>query len=135
LRVAPHLREEGASSVRHAVSWFEMPVTDINRAVAFYTTILGTKLAAIAEADGRRFAMFPAEDGVSGAIVQGEGYVPSTEGTLVFLYAGAVLQPVVDRVEVAGGRVLLPRMDMGEFGVAAFIVDTEGNKVALHAMA
>jgi uncharacterized protein len=121
--------------VRHAVSWFEMPVTDIDRAVAFYTTILGTKLAAIAEADGRRFAMFPAEDGVSGAIVQGEGYVPSTEGTLVFLNAGAVLQPVVDRVEVAGGRVLLPRMDMGEFGVAAFIVDTEGNKVALHAMA
>lgn len=121
--------------MRHALSWFEMPVTDIDRAVAFYTTILGTKLAAIAEADGRRFAMFPAEDGVSGAIVQGEGYVPSTEGTLVFLNAGAVLQPVVDRVEVAGGRVLLPRMDMGEFGVAAFIVDTEGNKVALHAMA
>ncbi len=121
--------------MRHAVSWFEMPVTDIDRAVAFYTTILGTRLAGIAETDGWRYAMFPTEDGVSGAIVQGEGYVPSTEGTLVFLNVGDVLQPVMDRVEAAGGQVLLPRMHMGEFGVAAFIVDTEGNKVALHAMA
>jgi uncharacterized protein len=121
--------------VRHAISWFELPVTDIDRAVAFYSTILGTELAAILEADDRRYAMFPAEDGVSGAIVQGEGYLPSTEGALVFLNAGDALQPVVDRVDAAGGRVLLPRMSMGEWGVAAFILDTEGNKVALHAMA
>jgi uncharacterized protein len=66
--------------MRHAISWFELPVTDLDRAVAFYTTILGTSLAEIAEADDRRFAMFPAEDGVSGAIVQGEGYLPSTKG-------------------------------------------------------
>jgi predicted enzyme related to lactoylglutathione lyase len=121
--------------MKHAISWFELPVTDLERAEAFYTTILGTPLAEIAEADDRRFAMFPAEDGVSGAIVQGDGYLPSTEGALVFLNAGDILQPVVDRVEAAGGRVLLPRMDMGQWGVAAFIVDTEGNKVALHAMA
>jgi uncharacterized protein len=121
--------------MRHAISWFELPVTDLDRAVAFYTTILVTPLAEVAEADDRRFAMFPAEDGVSGAIVQGDGYLPSTEGALVFLNAGDILQPVVDRVEAAGGRVLLPRMDMGQWGVAAFIVDTEGNKVALHAMA
>jgi uncharacterized protein len=112
-----------------------LPVTDLERAVAFYGTILGTPLDEIEEADARRFAMFPAEDGVSGAVVQGEGYRPSTEGALVFLNAGDELQPVVDRVEGAGGRVLLSRMDMGEWGVAAFIVDTEGNKVALHAPA
>jgi uncharacterized protein len=121
--------------MRDAVSWFELPVTDLDRARAFYATIVGTSLGEIAEADGRRFAMFPAEGGVSGAIVQGEGYVPSTDGALVFLNAGDALQPVVDRVEEAGGRVLMPRMEMGEWGVAAFIVDTEGNKVALHAPA
>jgi uncharacterized protein len=119
--------------MRNAVSWFEVPVTDIDRAAAFYTTILGTGLSAIAEAEDRRFAMFPAEDGISGAIVQGEGYAPSMEGTLVFLNAGDLLEPVVRRVEAAGGRVLLPRMDMGDWGYAAFIVDTEGNRVALHA--
>ena len=119
--------------MRHAVSWFELPVADVERAVAFYNTILGTTLAEIADAEDRRFAMFPAEDGVSGAVVEGPGYVPSTEGALVFLNAGDVLEPAVNRVEAAGGRVLMPRMDMGDWGVAAFIVDTEGNKVALHA--
>jgi uncharacterized protein len=48
---------------------------------------------------------------------------------------GEVLEAVVDRVEEAGGRVLLPRFEMGERGVAAFIVDTEGNKVAFHSIA
>jgi predicted enzyme related to lactoylglutathione lyase len=108
-------------------------VTNLDRAVAFYVRILGTKLSEITEADDRRYAMFPAEEGVSGALVQGEGYVPTREGALVFLNAGDALRPVVDRVEASGGRVLLPRMDMGDWGVAAFIVDTEGNKVALHA--
>jgi uncharacterized protein len=121
--------------MRHAVSWFELPVTDLDRARAFYATILGASLGEIAEADDRRFVMFPAENGVSGALVQGEDYVPSTQGALVFLNAGDALEPVVNRVDAAGGRVLLPRMDMGDWGVAAFIVDTEGNKVALHAMA
>jgi uncharacterized protein len=121
--------------MRNAVSWFELPVIDLDRAVAFYTTVLGTGLSETAQADDRRFAMFPAEDGVSGALVQGEGYVPSTDGALLFLNAGDELQPAVSGVEAAGGRVLLPRMEMGEWGVAAFIVDTEGNKVALHAMA
>jgi uncharacterized protein len=119
--------------VRHAISWFELPVADLKRAIAFYATILGTTLGEITEADERRYAMFPAEDGVSGALVQGEGYVPSREGALVFVNAGDTLEPVVDRVEAAGGQVLLRRIDMGDWGVAAFIVDTEGNKVALHA--
>jgi predicted enzyme related to lactoylglutathione lyase len=127
--------EEEAAVMRHATNWFELPVTDLDRAKAFYSAILGTALSEIAEADDRRFAMFPAEDGVSGAIVLGEGYVPSREGALIFLNAGDELEPAVNRVEAAGGRVLLPRMDMDEWGVAAFIVDSEGNKVALHAAA
>jgi predicted enzyme related to lactoylglutathione lyase len=124
-----------ASLMHHAIAWFELPVTDLERAVAFYNTVLRTRLSDVTEADDRRFAMFPAEDGVTGAIVQGEGYRPSTDGAIVFLSAGAELEPVVTRVEEAGGRVLLPRMDMGEWGVAAFIIDSEGNKVALHATA
>jgi predicted enzyme related to lactoylglutathione lyase len=121
--------------MKNAISWFELPVSDLDRAVAFYTTVLGTPLGEVAEADGRRFAMFPAQDGVSGALVQGDGYVPSAEGAVLFLNAGEMLQPLVERVETAGGRVLMPRMDLGDWGVAAFIADTERNKVALHARA
>jgi uncharacterized protein len=120
--------------MKHAISWFELPATDLERAATFYTTILDAPLGEIVEVDGRRFAMFQAEDGVNGAVVEGDGYEPSADGALVFLNAGEVLQPVVDRVEPAGGRVLMPRMDMGDWGVAAFILDTEGNRVALHAM-
>jgi predicted enzyme related to lactoylglutathione lyase len=121
--------------MRHAVSWFELPATDLERAVAFYNTVLGLTLGETEQAEDRRYAMLPAENGVGGALVQGAGYVPSTEGALVFLNAGDILEPVVSRVEAAGGRVLRSRMEMGEWGVAAFIVDTEGNKVALHALA
>jgi uncharacterized protein len=118
--------------LKNAISWFELPATDLDRAMTFYAEILGTKLGDVMEADGRRYAMFPAE-GVSGALVQGGGYVPSREGSLLFLDAGASLEAAVDRVEPAGGHVELARMDMGDWGVAAFIVDTEGNRVALHA--
>jgi uncharacterized protein len=121
--------------MRNAISWFELPVNDLDRARDFYSAVLGVRFADTADAGDRLYAMFPVDDGVSGALVQGEAYRPSTEGALVFLNAGDELQAVVDRVDPAGGRVLVPRLDMGEWGVAAFIVDTEGNKVALHAQA
>jgi predicted enzyme related to lactoylglutathione lyase len=85
------------------------------------------------DTDDRLFAMFPVEAGVTGALVRGNGHRPSTEGALVFLNADDELQPVVERVEEAGGRVISPLFDMGEWGVAAFIIDSEGNKAALHA--
>jgi predicted enzyme related to lactoylglutathione lyase len=96
--------------VRHAISWFELPVTNIVRAATFYASILGTALGPITMADRRRHVMFPAADGISGALVQGEGYVPSREGSLLFLNAGDSLGVAVDRVEAAGGHVLLARM-------------------------
>jgi uncharacterized protein len=119
--------------MKDAISWFELPVYDLERAKTFYSRILSVSLSDITEAGDRRFSMFPVDGGISGALVRGDGYQPSTEGALVFLNAGEVLQPVVDRVEQAGGRVISPRFDMGEWGIAAFIIDSEGNKVALHA--
>jgi uncharacterized protein len=119
--------------MKNAVSWFELPVYDLERATTFYSQILRISLSDMMEADDRLFAMFPVEAGVTGALVRGDGYRPSTEGALVFLNAGDELQPVVERVEEAGGRVISPHFDMGEWGVAAFIIDSEGNKVALHA--
>jgi predicted enzyme related to lactoylglutathione lyase len=101
--------------MRDAISWFELPATNLERAIAFYDAVLRTKLGEITRADDRRYAMFPADDGVSGALVQGEGYVPSREGALVFLTAGDSLGSVVPGVEPAGGRVLLAHMDMGDW--------------------
>jgi len=119
-------------SVKHAISWFELPVTDLDRAATFYGAILRASFGPITRAEGRRYLVFPAEGGISGALVQGESYVPSREGSLLFLEAGESIGAVVGRVETAGGAVLA-RVDMGDWGVAAFIVDAEGNRVALHA--
>jgi uncharacterized protein len=118
--------------MRNAINWFELPAGDLDRAITFYSAILGTDLGEVMEADDRRYVMFPAEDGVAGALVQGPGYTPSKEGALLFLGAGESLQAVLDRVEAAGGQVLF-RRDMGDWGKAGFILDTEGNRVVLHA--
>ena len=83
---------------------------------------------------GFQMAMLPYESGkgIGGGIVQGEGYAPSTDGTLVYLNGGKDLSVPLGRVEAAGGQVLLPKTDIGENGFTAYFLDSEGNKVGLH---
>ena len=69
---------------------------------------------------------------MNGALVCGEGYVPSSSGAIVYLNCNPSLDAVLGRVEAAGGRIVVPRTDIGENGAFAFILDTEGNRVALH---
>ena len=71
---------------------------------------------------------------VGGAIVTGEGAVPSATGTAVFLNGNPDLQVMLDRVEGAGGKILMPKTAIGMEGAGHFamIADTEGNTVGLH---
>jgi predicted enzyme related to lactoylglutathione lyase len=117
-----------------ALNWFEIPATDINRAMKFYGTILGTDLESFEMLPGYQMAMLPSENGVGGALVEGEGYTPQAEGTLVYLNAGDDLAGPLSKVEAAGGQVLVPKTDIGENGFFAYILDTEGNRVGLHSM-
>lgn len=122
--------------MENALNWFEIPVRDMPRATQFYSTIFG--FGAVMEAgpsgEGYEMAMFPTTSGVGGALMHGEGYNPSMDGTLVYLNCGDDLAPVLARVEAAGGRVLQPKTSIGEHGAYAFIADTEGNRIALHSM-
>ena len=118
----------------NALNWFEIPVSDIERAKKFYNVIFEIDLIPMEAGDGFPMGMFPAEDGVSGAIIQGEGYTPSTEGSLVYLNGGDDLNIVLGRIEAAGGQVVMPKTDIGENGFVAYFIDTEGNRVALHSM-
>jgi uncharacterized protein len=118
----------------NAVNWFEIPVSDMHRAAMFYSAILGISLEAGPASEGYMMATFPTEGGVDGALVSGEGYVPSTNGTTVYLNGGTDLSQVLDRVEAAGGKVMVPKTAIGEHGFFAFFLDTEGNKVGLHSM-
>lgn len=120
-----------------ALSWFQIPASDIVRAKTFYETICGLSLQKLDAGPGMEMWGFPADwqkGEVGGAIVCGEGAVPSAVGTAVFLNGDPDLQPVLDRVEGAGGRVLMPKTGIGMEGAGFFamIADTEGNTVGLY---
>ena len=120
-----------------AITWFQIPATDMARATKFYETICDLKLEPLDVGSGMQMAGFPADRSageISGAIVCGQGAVPSATGTAVFLNADPDLQVVLDRVEAAGGGILMPKTAIGMEGAGHFamIADTEGNTVGLH---
>jgi hypothetical protein len=113
------------------VSWFEIPVTDLDRAVAFYEAVLGTPLEREV-VDGHAMALFPGPAGpgtVSGALAHGDSYVPSLDGTRVYFRVDD-LGAVLDRAVAEGAHVLYPRTVVGDDEVAE-VSDSEGNRIAL----
>jgi len=121
----------------NALNWFEIPAKDITRAKKFYETIFATKMEDMPEMMGMKMTSFPAEMGngkVSGALAQSDMHKPSTDGAVVYLNANPSIQNVLDRIEKAGGKVVMPKTQISpEIGHMAFFVDSEGNKVGLHA--
>ena len=124
--------------MKNAISWFEIPASDLSRATKFYETIFGVTLNAI-DLPNIKMRMFPLEDmtGVGGAIVDSGGFhkPSSTDGPLVYLNGNPDLQRVLDKVEAAGGKIMLPKTEISpEYGYMAVIFDTEGNRIGLHSV-
>ena len=121
---------------KDALTWFEIPATDLGRAARFYETVLGATLRR-EEMGPQQMAVFPyVEPGVGGCLAAGQGQRPSSDGAVIYLYAGANLQAALGRVEGAGGRIALGATALPEaMGFFAHIIDTEGNRVGLHALA
>ena len=119
--------------MKNAINWFEIPVKDFTKAKAFYETILGAKLQ-VMEAMGMKSAFFPADlqNGIGGCLMEGQGYEPSTKGSLVYLNGGDDLSVPLSKIEAAGGKILLPKTAIGPNGFMAHFTDTEGNKVGFH---
>jgi hypothetical protein len=119
----------------NALNWFEISVSDIARAKKFYEAVFNITMYET-EMMGMKMAFFPAEQGngkVSGGLVQGEGYTPSTDGAKIYFNGNPDLSGALNRVEGAGGRVLMPKTHISpEIGYMAFFMDSEGNAVALH---
>ena len=124
----------------NAINWFEIPVTNYERAKKFYSTVLGTELMDMPMTDesmaNMKYGFFPCdmEKGVGGAIVEMEGLKPSADGSTVYLNGGDDLAKPLSRVEAAGGKVIMPKTGIGEHGFIAKFIDTEGNIVAFHSM-
>ena len=120
----------------HSVVWVDIPVTDLDRAVRFYSAVFG-KPVTKEGGPGFSFGLFPHQgEDVGGCLVPpGDGNAPSQQGPLLYLNASGRLKQAVDAVTAHGGRVLVPITQIGPHGHRAIVADSEGNRVALHSQA
>jgi uncharacterized protein len=112
--------------------WFEIPVEDFGRAKEFYNEIFQIEMEEKL-VDDLKVGFFPMDGStLSGAIVEGKGYIPVDKGSLIYLNAGDDLQEILSRIEPAGGKILLEKeLITEEIGYKAVFLDTEGNRLAL----
>ena len=125
------LADEKELCVKHPVVYFEIPVNDLDRAIIFYSAVFECTLEQV-EIDGNAMARFPASDhsgGITGALAQGESYVPGKQGARIY-FATTSITDMLNKVIRAGGRVLYPRTSIGELGWVAEFEDSEGNCIA-----
>jgi predicted enzyme related to lactoylglutathione lyase len=123
----------------NVVNWFEIYSSDFNRAKKFYTEVFKIELTNLPSSPGMEnmeYATFPGDmttPGSSGALAKIGFMKPGPGGTLVYFHTEEILAEQ-NRVEAAGGKVLRPKQNIGEYGFIAIIEDTEGNIIGLHSM-
>ena len=121
----------------NAVGWFEIPTVNMERAIAFYEKVLGLKLERhqMGPLDMAWFPWLEDKPGSPGSLVHApEFYKPSADGVVIYLTAhSGDLTNELSRVADAGGKVIQPKTQISEdHGNMALIIDSEGNRVALH---
>jgi uncharacterized protein len=119
----------------NSLNWFEIPATDIKRAKQFYQTILNIQMEE-QEMMNMKMAFFPYDPGsgkLSGGLCQSDFHKPAMDGVIIYLNGNPDLQSILDKVDGAGGRVVMPKTEISsDIGYMAFFVDTEGNRIGLH---
>lgn len=125
--------------MQNAISWFEIPTTDINRAQRFYENIFGITMIPM-DMPNIQMRMFPLDDmmtQVGGALVDSGGFhkASATDGPLIYLNGNPDVQNILDKVVAAGGSIMVPKTEISpDYGFMAVFMDTEGNRVALHSV-
>lgn len=123
---------------QNMVGWFEIPVTDMDRAVAFYNAVFSIDIQ-VQNFGGVLMGWFPyaeGKEGASGSLVQHETYKPSETHGVVIYFASEDVQNELDRVEAAGGKIIQQKTQISpEVGYYGLFADSEGNRIALHSRA
>jgi predicted enzyme related to lactoylglutathione lyase len=122
--------------MQNAITWFEIPVADIDRAQAFYETVLARKLRR-EDFGGETLAIFPHDKpGTGGALQAGaNGSARAGTGICIYLDCGPSIDAVLARIEAAGGQIASPKAALPPgMGFIAHLRDTEGNEVGLHSL-
>jgi predicted enzyme related to lactoylglutathione lyase len=124
----------------NVITWFEIPVLDTARAKKFYETILDIQMQTLNITEtNEELTFFPynpniiqATSGrVTGGLTKSEGVKPSINGTRIYINAYPEIQIVLNKVEKAGGKIIIPKKQI-RAGFIAVILDTEGNSIGLH---
>ncbi len=125
--------EKSMNDMNSYVSLFEIPATDISRAINFYQAILGINIEKM-EMPGMEMGILPYENQtVQGVIMKEEGLEPSAVGVTIYLNGGDNLQTILDKIEVNGGKIIVPKTaHADESGFFALFLDTEGNRLGLN---
>jgi predicted enzyme related to lactoylglutathione lyase len=118
----------------NALRWFEIPVSDLERAQAFYENIFQAELTPVEVGETLKMALFPVESGtIGGALCQHKDfYHPGHQGPVLYLNGDPDLQPILDRVEAAGGKVIIKKQQISEeYGFMGIFEDSEGNRIGV----
>jgi predicted enzyme related to lactoylglutathione lyase len=122
-------------TLNHAINWFEIPVSDMQRAKKFYESIFGFEMQLINLGENFKMALFPTDAGtIGGALCEMPAfYHPGTQGPILYLNGNPDLNVVLLKVEHAGGKLIKPKSQISpEHGYMALFSDPEGNRIALH---
>ncbi|MEZ5021730.1 MAG: VOC family protein [Chitinophagales bacterium] len=124
---------------KNPVIWFEIYVDNTKRAQKFYETILNIQLNELPMPEinqSMEMLFFPSnmeQHGASGALVKMDGFKAGSNSTVIYFHSDDCTTEQ-NRVEMAGGKVVQPKMSIGEYGFISLCIDTEGNMFGLHSL-
>lgn len=121
-----------SNKMKSYISIFEIPATDISRAINFYQAVLDISIEKM-DLPEMQMGILPYEGQVvTGVIIKADGYKPSASGVTIYLNGGDNLQVILDKVEKNGGKILTPKTPHADgVGFWAYFLDSEGNKMGL----
>jgi uncharacterized protein len=127
-----NLKSRTMNSV-NPVGWFDIHVSDMGRAKKFYETVFNVKLTDLPLEWGKQsiFPFSPENPNISGALVEKADMQPNANNTVVYFETYDCVTEE-SRIEQAGGKVVQPKMHIGEFGYISLFIDSEGNTIGLH---
>lgn len=116
----------------HSVVWFDLPVVDLDRAIKFYSAVLGADVHKDVHPEFSLGVLPHGPGEVSGCLVTSSKAKPTADGPLMYFNVNGRLDKAVSEAEAHGGKILEPRHPIGPYGHRAVIIDSEGNRIALH---
>jgi hypothetical protein len=116
----------------HLIGWVDIPVTDLNRAMNFYRHVTNRKVEQEFGPETPVGVFAHGGDDVSGCLFVDAEEQPAAHGPLIYFGVSGRLDEAIAAVEPNGGKIIKPKHQIGPFGYRAIVLDSEGNRIALH---